>query len=113
MRFLARVSSHVYDEHVLGLEGFLLPRAVRPLTHERLLVRLDMVHVEMLKARDITGDCSAEDEGQFLCSDPVKAKWEGSRHIKPYHVHPCVGQTSALSMPSCQQLPDINNIWTK
>lgn len=45
---LPRVSSHVHDQHILSLEGLLLTRAVLPTTHERLLVGVDVVVVQML-----------------------------------------------------------------
>ena len=50
VRFLPRVPSHVNNEHVLRLEGLLLPRAADPLADERLLVGPDVVHVQVLKA---------------------------------------------------------------
>ena len=49
MRFFPSVSSHVYNQHVLGLEWLLLPATVGPATHKGFLVGLDMVLVDMLK----------------------------------------------------------------
>ena len=48
MRLFSGVSANVYDEHVLGFEGFLLPGAVLPLTHELLLALSDVVGVQVL-----------------------------------------------------------------
>ena len=53
MRFFSRVPPHVHHEHVLGFEGFLLPRAVFPLADERLLVRPDMIVIEVLEIKEI------------------------------------------------------------
>ncbi len=52
VRLLAGVATHMYDEHVLGLEGFLLSRTVPPLAHEMLLVRVDMVIRDVLKQKE-------------------------------------------------------------
>ena len=48
VRFFPRVPPHVHNEHVLGLEGLLLPGAVVPLADEMLLVRPDVVRVDVL-----------------------------------------------------------------
>ena len=49
MWFLSGVSPHVDDQHVLRLEGLLLPGAALPLTHEGLLVAADVLIVQVLK----------------------------------------------------------------
>ncbi len=51
VRLLAGVATHMYDEHILGLEGLLLARTVPPLAHEMLLVRVDMVVRDVLKQK--------------------------------------------------------------
>jgi hypothetical protein len=43
------MATHMYDEHVLRLEGLLLARTVPPLAHEMLLVRVDMVVGDVLQ----------------------------------------------------------------
>jgi hypothetical protein len=48
VRLLPRVSAHVHDEHVLGLERLLLARAVDPSTHEGLFAGVDVVIVDVL-----------------------------------------------------------------
>jgi hypothetical protein len=48
MWLFSRVPPHVDDEHVLRLEGLLLPAAVLPLADERLLVQADVVVVQVL-----------------------------------------------------------------
>ena len=45
MGLFSGVSPNVYDEHVLGFEGFLLPGAVLPLTHELFLALSDVVGI--------------------------------------------------------------------
>ncbi len=57
VRLLAGVTAHVHDQHVLRLEALLPARAVVPPTHERLLVRLDVVLVQVLQT-DATGTLS-------------------------------------------------------
>ena len=49
MRLLAGVSAHVHDEHVLRFERFLCPGAFLPPTHEGLLVRMDVITVDVLQ----------------------------------------------------------------
>ena len=49
MRFLPGVPPHVHHQHVLRLEGLLLPGAVVPLADERLLVGLNVVFGQVLK----------------------------------------------------------------
>ncbi len=48
MWLFTRVPPHVHDQHVLGLEGFLLARTVLPLAHEGLLAGADVILVQML-----------------------------------------------------------------
>ena len=50
--FFTGVSAHVHNQHVLRLEGFLLPRALLPPTDERLLVRLDVILVQVLQYQE-------------------------------------------------------------
>ena len=50
--FLPSVPSHMDDQHVLSLEWLLLPRAIFPLTNERLLVSPNVVIVQMLKRNE-------------------------------------------------------------
>ena len=45
MRLFSGVSTNVYDQHVLGFEGFLLPGAVLPLAHELFLALSDVVGI--------------------------------------------------------------------
>ena len=52
MGFLAGVAPHVHDQHVLGLERLLLAAALGPAAHERLLVRLDVVLVDVLATQE-------------------------------------------------------------
>ena len=47
--FFTGVSAHVHNQHVLRLEGFFFPRALLPPTDERLLVRLDVILVQVLR----------------------------------------------------------------
>ena len=49
VRLLAGVPPHVDDQHVLGFERLLLPVAVHPAAHKRLLVGLDVVLVDVLQ----------------------------------------------------------------
>ena len=49
MRLFSCVPSHVNDQHVLRLEGLLLPGAALPLTHEGLLVAADVLVVQVLQ----------------------------------------------------------------
>ena len=49
MWFLSCMSSHMYDQHILGLKWLLFPTTLAPPTHKCLLVSLDMVLVDMLK----------------------------------------------------------------
>ena len=55
MRLLSCVSSHVHHQHVLRLEGLLLARAILPATHERLLIGVDVVVIEVLRKKIGTG----------------------------------------------------------
>jgi hypothetical protein len=48
MWFFPSVAPHVHHQHILGLEGLLLPGTIFPLAHERLLAITNMVIVEML-----------------------------------------------------------------
>lgn len=48
MWLLTRVSAHVNNQHVLGLEGLLLSRAGLPAAHELLLLPVDVLIVDML-----------------------------------------------------------------
>lgn len=48
MGFLPCVPPHVHDQHVLSFERFLVTRTLFPATHERLLVCMDVVIVDML-----------------------------------------------------------------
>lgn len=48
MGLLSRVPSHVNHQHVLRLEWFLVPGAFLPSAHERLLIRVDVVVVDVL-----------------------------------------------------------------
>lgn len=51
VRFLAGVSAHVDHQHVLRLEGPLLSRAVLPVTHELLLLPVDVLVIDVLCKR--------------------------------------------------------------
>ena len=55
---LARVSAHVHHQHVLRLEGLLLPCAGLPATHELLLLPVDVLVVDMLPGRSPRGRVS-------------------------------------------------------
>ena len=46
------MSTNVYDQHVLGFEGFLLPGAVLPLTHELFLALSDVVGIQVLQGKE-------------------------------------------------------------
>ena len=48
VRLLAGMPPHVDDQHVLGFERLLLPVAVHPAAHKRLLVCLDVILVDVL-----------------------------------------------------------------
>lgn len=48
---LARVSSHVHNQHVLGFEGFLLSWTIKPTTHKLLLFAMNVVIIDMLRLR--------------------------------------------------------------
>lgn len=48
---LARVSSHVHHQHVLGLEGPQLPGATSPMAHELLPLPVDMLTVDVLRGK--------------------------------------------------------------
>lgn len=48
MGLLARVPAHVHHQHVLRLEGLLLPRAGLPAAHELLLLPVDVFVVDVL-----------------------------------------------------------------
>ena len=48
---LSCVSAHVDHQHVLGLEGLLLPRTLVPATHKLLLLSVDVVIVNMLQTK--------------------------------------------------------------
>lgn len=48
---LARVSAHVHDEHVLRLEGLLLPGAGLPAAHKLLLLAVDVLVVDVLPGK--------------------------------------------------------------
>lgn len=45
---LACVPAHVHHQHVLRLEGLLLPRAGLPAAHKLLLLPVDVLIVDML-----------------------------------------------------------------
>lgn len=47
--FLPSMPPHVYNQHVLGFERFLLSTTLRPATYKCLLVRLYMILVDMLE----------------------------------------------------------------
>ena len=49
MWFLAGVSAHVDDEHVLCFEWLLLANTALPLADEQFLVRRDVITIHMLK----------------------------------------------------------------
>lgn len=51
VRLLARVPAHVHHQHVLRLEGLLLPRAGLPAAHELLLLPVDVLIVDVLPGR--------------------------------------------------------------
>lgn len=46
---LARVPPHVHHQHVLRLEGLLLPRARLPAAHELFLLPVDVLIVDVLR----------------------------------------------------------------
>lgn len=48
---LTRVPAHVDNQHVLGLEGLLLPGAGLPAAHKLLLLPMDVLIVDMLEGR--------------------------------------------------------------
>jgi len=52
VRLLPGVSAHVDHQHVLGLEGLLLPGTIVPATHKLLLLPVDVVVVDVLHRRD-------------------------------------------------------------
>ena len=47
MWFFASVPSHMYNQHVLGFEGFPFPCAALPVTGKVLAILLDMIIVDM------------------------------------------------------------------
>lgn len=47
MRFFARVSSHVNDQHVLRFEWLFISRACLPSTHKRLFITVNVIGVYM------------------------------------------------------------------
>ena len=49
MRLLPCVTPHVDHQHVLRLEGLLLPRTLLPATHKLLLLTVDVVVVDVLR----------------------------------------------------------------
>lgn len=49
VRLLARMSSHVHNQHVLGFEGFLLSWTIKPTTHKFLLFAMNVVIIDMLR----------------------------------------------------------------
>lgn len=51
MRLLPRVSPHVDHQHVLSLEGLLLPGTLIPATHKLLLLTVDVVVVYVLRRK--------------------------------------------------------------
>lgn len=51
MRLLPRVTPHVDHQHVLSLEGLLLPRTLLPAAHELLLLTVDVVVVDVLRGQ--------------------------------------------------------------
>lgn len=53
MRLLPRVTPHVDHQHVLSLEGLLLPRTLLPAAHELLLLTVDVVVVDVLRGQFI------------------------------------------------------------
>ena len=64
MGLFSRVPPHVYDQHVLRLERLLLPRAVPPLAHKVLLVRPDVVAVQVLHELVLSAELA-------VAADPV------------------------------------------
>lgn len=48
MRLLPRVTPHVNHQHVLSLEGPLLPGTRSPVTHKLLLLPMDVLIVDVL-----------------------------------------------------------------
>lgn len=68
MRLLPCVAPHVDHQHVLRLEGLLLPRALLPATHELLLLAVDVVVVDVLWRQT---DCR---QSSRFCSVSTKEK---------------------------------------
>ena len=48
MGLLPSVTAHVYNQHILSLEGFLLSGAAIPVTSEVLAIFFDVITVDML-----------------------------------------------------------------
>jgi len=48
MWLLSRVTAHVYNQHILSLEGFLLSGAAIPVTSEVLAIFFDVITIDML-----------------------------------------------------------------
>lgn len=55
MRLFARVPPHVNDEHVLSFEGFFVPGTLLPAADEALLVRVDVIVVDVLDQVVLSG----------------------------------------------------------
>jgi len=48
MWLLSRVTAHVYNQHILSLEGFLISGAAIPVTSEVLAIFFDVITIDML-----------------------------------------------------------------
>lgn len=59
VRFLPRMPAHVHHQHVLRLERLLLAAALLPPAHERLLVRMDVIVVDVLHQLVLRGELDA------------------------------------------------------
>lgn len=86
MWLLTRVSAHVNNQHVLGLEGLLLSRAGLPAAHELLLLPVDVFIVDMLEG------------GKTRQGGKVSTV--RSLHLGPSRAEPLLSQTT-----SCPQGP--------
>ena len=62
MRLLPGVPAHVDHQHVLGLEGLLLPGALVPPAHKLLLLPVDVVVVDVLERDNMEAQCHSEEQ---------------------------------------------------
>ena len=62
VRLLPGVSAHVDHQHVLGLEGLLLPGTLVPAAHKLLLLPVDVVVVDVLERDNMEAQCHSEEQ---------------------------------------------------